>query len=152
MKRNQGAHKTYQKERKEEKFRASSPRFSNLSLSLSLSACLSLGLLNHHHRGCARALVRACVRVCVYKYRATSERGWLRFCAAQPGTTTIFLFSPMEYGNVETCQNLVITFDDETGIWIFIIPRERRIRKEEKRTRFNIKRARAGRTTSLMSC
>jgi len=61
----------YQKERKEEKFRASSPRslIKSLSLSLCLSVCLSLGLLNHHHRGGFCAGARACAWINITQLR-----------------------------------------------------------------------------------
>ena len=71
-------------------------------------------------------VARALVRACVYKYHATSERGWLLFCAAHPGDDDdVFIFPGK-------------TFDDETGIRI-----SEGMRKEGKRTRNNQVRARA---------
>ena len=62
---------TYQKERKEEKFRASSPRSLNLSLSLSVCVCVSVSRPSQPPP--PRRFLRGRSRVCVDKYHATSR-------------------------------------------------------------------------------
>ena len=136
----------------ERKKRREVPRvFSALFKSLSLCVCLSVSRPSQPPPPRLRAGARACVRVCVcINIAPLRVRGWLRFCAAHAlgddDDDDIFIFSK---GNLP--KHIVIWWWNGKSDFNNS-ERERRIRKEEKRTRFTIKRARARRTTSLMSC
>ena len=83
-KRNQKERKNFSERKKRREVpRVFSALFKSLSLSLSLCVCVCVCVSVSRPSQPPPPRLRAGVRV--YKYRATSERGWLRFCAAHPG-------------------------------------------------------------------